>query len=144
VTSAIDTNVLIALLSGTETESDAANRSLTEAASDGALVICPAVYAELMATPGLDEEELNTFLEDTDVEVDWGMRAETWKAAGRAFRSYARRRRKQKGDDGPRRILADFLIGAHASAEANRVLTLDPQLYKANFEALEVIVPRPA
>jgi predicted nucleic acid-binding protein len=144
VTSAIDTNVLIALLSGTETESDAASRALAGAASDGALVICPAVYAELMATPGLDEEELDTFLKDTDVAVDWTMSSEIWRVAGRAFRSYAGRRRKQKGDDGPRRILSDFLIGAHASAEANRVLTLDPQLYKANFEALEVVVPQPA
>ncbi len=141
MTSAIDTNILIALLAGTEVEAEAAQQALSDAASSGAVVICGAVYAELMAAPGLSWKELDTFLEETDIDVDWLLGEVAWRSAGTAYRGYAERRRKQKGDEGPRRILADFLIGAHATASANRLLTLDPQLFRANFGALELVVP---
>ena len=57
--------------------------------------------------------------------------------AGRAFQAYAEWRRKQR-DRGARRILADFLIGAHASANGYRLLTLDDGLYRAAFPALAI------
>lgn len=141
MTSAVDTNILIALLAGTEVEAEAAQQALSDAASSGAVVICGAVYAELIAAPGLSEKELDTFLEETDIGVDWLLGEVAWRSAGNAYRGYAERRRKQKGDEGPRRILADFLIGAHATASADRLLTLDPQLFRANFGALELVVP---
>ncbi|CAN5726764.1 type II toxin-antitoxin system VapC family toxin [soil metagenome] len=142
MTSAVDTNVLVALLSGTEVEADIAQEALVQAASRGAVVICAAVYAELMAMPGLEAEDLDAFLKETDVVVDWSLEEAVWREAGLFYRRYAERRRSQKGDEGPRRILADFLIGAHASRSADRLLTLDPQLFKA-FE-LEVVVPERA
>lgn len=142
MTSAVDTNVLIALLAGTEAEAEAAQRALGEAAAGGAVIICGAVYAELMAAPGLSEDELDAFLNETDIDVDWSQEEALWRAAGRAYRGYAERRRKQRGDTGPRRILADFVIGAHAAGSANRLLTLDPQLFRANFGELEVVIPK--
>jgi predicted nucleic acid-binding protein len=57
--------------------------------------------------------------------------------AGRAFQAYAERRRKQR-DAGARRILADFVIGAHASANGCRLLTLDDRLYRSSFPTLAV------
>lgn len=138
---ALDTNVLVGLLAGKEDETQVAQRALAEAASKGPLILCPAVYAELMAMPGLSEEELDNFLEETDLIVDWALAPEVWRSAGRAYSAYASRRRKQKGDKGPRRILADFLIGAHADLIAGKLLTLDPKLYQANFTELEVVVP---
>lgn len=100
MTSAVDANVVVALLAGTEVETAIAQRALADAASRGAVVICAAVYAELMAMPGLAEDELDAFLEETDVGVDWSLGAAVWQDAGRAYRSYAERRRKQKGDEG--------------------------------------------
>ena len=141
MTSAVDTNILVALFSGTEVEAETARQVLTEAAGRGAIVICGAVYAELLASPGLSEAELDTFLEETEVVVDWSLAQDIWRVAGRAYLGYAERRRKQKGDPGPRRILADFLIGAHALTNTNRLLTLDAQLYRANFGGLELVVP---
>jgi len=41
-------------------------------------------------------------------------------------------------DSGGRRILADFLIGAHAQTENYRLLTLDERLYKAAFPTLTI------
>lgn len=141
MTSAVDTNVLIALLAGTGAETEAAQRALSEAAARGAVLICGAVYAELLATPGLTAAELDAFLAEADLEVAWSLDKAVWQAAGQAYGGYAGRRRGQKGDPGPRRILADFLIGAHAAASADRLLTLDPQLYRSNFRALELVVP---
>lgn len=141
--SAVDTNVVVALLAGTEAEAAAAERALTDASKRGVVVICGAVYAELMALPGLGEGGLDSFLQETQITVDWALEREVWQQAGRAYLAYAEQRRRQKGDPGPRRILADFLIGAHASLAAGRLLTLDPQLFRANFGGLELIVPEP-
>ncbi|MGZ4890608.1 MAG: hypothetical protein ACXWBH_15610 [Candidatus Angelobacter sp.] len=47
--------------------------------------------------------------------------------------------KKETSDPGPRRILADFLIGAHASHRGYRLLTLDDHLYPSAFSSLTVI-----
>lgn len=141
MTSAVDTNVVVALLAGTEVETAITQKALVNAATNGSVVICAPVYAELMATPGMGEDGLYTFLEATDVGVDWSLEEAVWRNAGRAYRSYAERRRKQRGDAGPRRILADFVIRSHATASADRLLTPAPQLFRANFHGLEVVVP---
>lgn len=141
MTYAVDTNVLVALLAGTESEAETVQNALSGAAQRGVLTVSPAVYAELMAMPGLEPEELDGFLAATDIATHWTLGEEVWRAAGRAYSSYARRRRRQRGDTGPRRILADFVIGAHARHTADALLTLDPKLYRSNFEGLELIVP---
>jgi predicted nucleic acid-binding protein len=60
-----------------------------------------------------------------------------YREAGNAYQKYAERRRKQ-GTNGPRRILADFLIGAHALVSGYRLLTLDGRMYRASFPKLRV------
>jgi predicted nucleic acid-binding protein len=60
-----------------------------------------------------------------------------WRTAGRVFQSYAARRRRQR-DSGPRRMLADFLVGAHALRSGDRRLTLDSGLYKTAFPHLTI------
>jgi predicted nucleic acid-binding protein len=47
--------------------------------------------------------------------------------------------RRTHRDSGPQRILADFLIGAHASQRGYRLLTLDGHIYQAAFSSLAVI-----
>src|SRR5258708_28431698 len=66
-----------------------------------------------MAAPGRTETFVAAFFEETGIAIDWELSESVWRSAGRAFQSYAERRRKQR-DKGARRILADFLIGAHA------------------------------
>jgi hypothetical protein len=60
-----------------------------------------------------------------------------WRSAGRAFQAYAERRRKQR-DHGTRRLLADFLIGAHADIRSYRLISLDERLYRAAFPTLKI------
>jgi predicted nucleic acid-binding protein len=90
-----------------------------------------------MAMPRRNEAFLDGFLRDTGISVDWDLDESIWRAAGQAFQGYANRRRGHR-DAGPRRILADFLIGAHALQREFRFLTLDAGLYRAAFPRLEI------
>ncbi len=113
MTTAIDTNIIIALWDRDASLSSAAQIGLEAAFNRGGLVIAAPVFAELLAAPGRTEAFVDAFLEDTAIAVDWDLDEMLWRAAGRAFQRYAERRRKQR-DSGTRRILADFMIGAHA------------------------------
>jgi predicted nucleic acid-binding protein len=137
MTTAIDTNVIIALWDKDPSLSLSAQTALEAAFNRGALVVAAPVFSELMAAPGRTETFLNSFFEDTGVAVDWNLDEGVWRSAGRAFQSYAERRRKQR-DSGSRRILADFLIGAHAFTRGHRLLTLDERLYRAAFPSLTI------
>jgi hypothetical protein len=96
------------------------------------------VYAELLAGPGRTLNFLQEFIENTGISVDWEMDAAIWRAAGLAFQAYAVRRRRH-GDPGPRRILTDFIIGAHAQERGYALLTLDDQMFRTSFPDLKVI-----
>ena len=134
---AIDTNLFIALWDKDPGLSLAAQMALEATFVRGSIIIAAPVFAELMAAPGRTETFVNQFLAETSIAVDWSLEEPVWRAAGRAFQSYAERRRKQR-DAGARRILADFLIGAHALTRGYRLLTLDERLYKTAFPGLRV------
>lgn len=108
---ALDTNILSALFRG-EASAEAI-LTVLEAQPQGSLIMHGAAFSEFLAAPHIDEALAFSFLEDTGVQVDWATDEQIWLSAARAFRKYALRRRKSVGD-APRRILADFLIGAHA------------------------------
>ena len=137
MTTAIDTNVVIALWDKDATLSRAAETALETAFARGNLVVAGPVFAELIAAPGRTEKFVSSFLDETGIGVDWDLGESVWRSAGRAFQSYAERRRKQH-DSGARRILADFLIGAHAHIRSYRLLTLDERLYRAAFPTLTI------
>lgn len=137
MTTAVDTNVIIALWDRDASVSSAAQNALELAFNRGGLVVASPVFAELLAAPGRTEAFVDAFLEDTGISVDWSLDEVVWRAAGRAFQRYAERRRKQR-DPGTRRILADFLIGAHAETHGYRLLTLDERIYRPAFPKLVV------
>jgi predicted nucleic acid-binding protein len=140
MTTAIDTNVIVALWNEDEAQNLAAKKALRESQIGGSLVICGAVYAELMAAPGRNETFVDRFCEEAGIAVEWEIGEKAWRAAGTAFQSYAVRRRKQKGAEA-RRILADFLIGAHALVNGYKLLTLDARMYEASFPRLAIVEP---
>jgi predicted nucleic acid-binding protein len=137
MTTAIDTNIIVGLWDKDQSLNTAAQTALDSAFQRGGLVICPPVFAELMAAPGRSETFVNSFLEETGIAVDWDLNEAVWRSAARAFRAYAERRRKQR-DSGTRRILADFIVGAHAETRGYRLLTMDERLYRAAFPALTI------
>ncbi len=135
---AIDTNIIVALWDKDTRLSLAAQTALDSALARGGLTISAPVLAELMAAPGRSEKFIDSFLRDTNLAVDWNLDERVWRAAGRAFQKYADRRRSQSAH-GPRRILADFLIGAHAAMLDYPLLTLDDRLYRAAFPKLVLL-----
>jgi hypothetical protein len=137
MTTAIDTNVIIALWDRDDAVSTAAQSALDAALRRGALVVAAPVFAELLAAPGRDETFLDAFFRDTGITVDWNLDETVWRTAGRAFQKYTARRRRQH-DSGPRRILADFLIGAHAFERGCSLLTFDDRLYRSAFPDLRI------
>ena len=138
MTTAIDTNVIVALWDRDPALSLAAQSALDAALARGGLVVAAPVFSELMAAPERSEAFLNAFFRDTGIVLDWHLPEAVWRAAGRAFQKYAARRR-EKPSSGPRRILADFLIGAHAAAHGYCLLTLDDRLYRAAFPGLTLV-----
>lgn len=138
MTTAIDTNVLVALWNEDDALNTLARAALDAALSRGSLVISAPVFAELLAAPARNEKFLDSFCEETGISVDWELGETIWRAAGRAFQEHAGRQKKQRAA-GPRRILADFLIGAHAMRRGYRLLTLDEGLYRTAFPRLSII-----
>ena len=138
MTTAVDTNVFIALWDLDHTLSSAARALLRTALESGGLVVAAPVFAELLAFQDRDEAFLNTFFKDTGILIDWRLDEGVWRAAGRAFQAYAARRRRH-GDSGPRRILADFVIGAHAMQKGHPLLTLDDRFYRTAFPRLVIV-----
>ena len=139
MTTAVDTNVFVAFWDQASTLNSLARSGLDGALAAGSLVIAAPVYAELLAFPTRNEAFLDFFFKDTGIAVDWDIDEQIWRAAGRAFQGYASRRKKHSGAVIPRRILADFLIGAHALRRGHRLLTLDDGLYRAAFPRLSVV-----
>jgi predicted nucleic acid-binding protein len=137
MTTAIDTNVIVALWANDPALSLAAQTALEAAFRRGSLVVAAPVFAELIAAPERTEAFVSSLLEENGIVIDWNLNEPIWRAAGRAFQAYAERRRQQR-DQGTRRILADFLIGAHAQIRGYRLLSLDERLYRAAFPTLKI------
>ena len=137
MTTAIDSKVIVALWNEDEAQNLTAKKALGESQTQGRMVICGAVYAELMAAPGRTEQFIDRFCEEAGIAVEWEIGERAWRAAGAAFQGYTARRRKQKGAEA-RRILADFVIGAHALVNGYRLLTLDAGIYQASFPRLRI------
>jgi predicted nucleic acid-binding protein len=138
MTTAIDSNVLIALWNEDDTLNTLARSALDSALAAGSLVIAAPVFAELLAAPARSEAFVDSFCRETGISVDWDLNEAIWRTAGRSFQRYVARREKRHGSV-PRRILADFLIGAHALQKRFHLLTLDDHLYRAAFPRLSIV-----
>jgi predicted nucleic acid-binding protein len=138
MTTSIDTNIIVALWLSADPLNHVATRLLTQARSQGNLVILAPVYAELMSDPNRDEVALDEFLQDTGITVDWILDESAWREAGRANCGYVQRRRLGRGTMA-RHILTDFLIGAHALIRGYNLLTFDQRLYAAAFPKLTIV-----
>src|SRR5260370_31490103 len=125
---AIDTNVISALWTG-EPSAEKLAAILARAGRAGALTIAAPAYAELLAYPGATPEFVDGFLASTGVLTDFRLDEAIWREAGLRFVNYAARRRSSRAG-APRRLLADFIIGAHDLLPAVRLLTWEVPLSK--------------
>lgn len=128
---AIDTNILLDVLADDPRYSEASASLIEQAAEAGALIICEIVYAEL--TPRFPSQmQLDSVLKKLGIEIASTTKA-TLHLAGQQWRKY-------RASGGPRtRILADFLIGAHGTLQADRLLTRDRGFYRRYFPELNLM-----
>jgi predicted nucleic acid-binding protein len=133
---ALDTNILSALWSRESTVPRIIEH-LASAKSEGALLVCPAVYSESLAHPAISEADVQNFFDSTGILIDLPMREEVWHMAGVRYGLYAARRRRAVAQQA-RRIVADYIIGAHALLQADRLMTLDPATYRRDFPELSL------
>lgn len=134
---AVDTNVISALWSN-EPAAAGTKELLSSARQEGGLVICAPVYAELLAYPGATRGFVETFLRDTDIEIYTDLPLELWTRVGETFSTYAERRRKDRAGH-PKRLLVDFVVGAHALLLADCLLTLDANRYRTAYPELRLV-----
>lgn len=133
---AIDTNILLDILVPNENSYEASADALQDAAGEGSLVVSDVVYAEL-CIHFESQRECDAFLESNEIRVQTLARGAHF-FASRAWRIYRRQGGKRT------RILADFLIGAHAQKQATRLLSRDRGFYRKLFPSLELHDPSQA
>ncbi|MGA2168504.1 MAG: PIN domain-containing protein [Terracidiphilus sp.] len=136
-TVSLDTNVVIALLNQDQGLNESARDAIERSRKSSRLVVSGPVYAELLGLPARTQPALDAFFSVGGIELDWRFEEDVWRAAGIAFQSYVQRRVESTGLL-PRRILTDFLIGAHASVRGYSLLTLDRRLYEASFPGIRI------
>ena len=128
--SAVDSSIILDVLTGNPEFADSSETLLRRAMTEGKLVIGECVLAEIM--PAFkDDKTLKEFLADWQIEFVPSSR-DSAILAGRHFARYLSR----GGRTG--RIVADFLIGAHAMLHADRLLARDRGYLRDYFTRLTV------
>ncbi len=129
---AADSNVLLDFFSDDE-HAEASAAQLRRCFEQGPVIACDVVWAEVGAwfpRPA----DASAALEDLGVTFS-AIDAATALIAGAGWRTYRKR-------GGPRsRLVADFLIGAHAMHQADRLLTRDRGFYRTYFKRLKILDP---
>jgi len=131
---AIDTNILIDVLEADPEFGEISCEALMQASNEGGLLACDVVWAELFTLYHEQEEALREKLSMMQIEFS-PLTQETSEIAARYWHEY----RKRAGDR--RRIAADFLIGAHAMVQCDRLLSRDRGFYRDYFSSLNLVDP---
>ena len=130
---AVDTTVLIDVLTGDERHGARSADALRDAAVMGRLVACDIVWAEVTSWYA-DRSAIEGALQTLGITFD-PMDADAATAAGQAWARY-------RTAGGPReRSVADFLVGAHALTQADRLLTRDRGFFRRYFGDLAIVDP---
>lgn len=127
----VDTNVLLDVLGADVEFGERSRAAMERCAAEGVLVLNPVIYAEVSVFIETIEE-LNELLPPSLFRRD----AIPWAAsflAGKAYQRYRRRKGARK------RMLADFLIGAHAAVERFSILSRDTGY--ARYFDVEILDP---
>ncbi|MDD5558687.1 type II toxin-antitoxin system VapC family toxin [Candidatus Methylomirabilis sp.] len=130
---AVDTSVLLDVFGPDPIFGLRSGKAIRVCLAEGSLVACEVVWAEIAS-----------FFPSTNVAQDVLSRLEvefnpielkTALLASRVWKTYRSRGGQRE------RMVADFLIGAHALSQADRLLTRDRGFYRTYFSRLRVLDP---
>jgi predicted nucleic acid-binding protein len=133
---AVDSNILIDVYKGDGLFAPGSASSLREASLKGVTIVCDIVYAEVCAA-FITQAQCDEFLEGLEIQVD-SLDPKSCFLASRAWISYLRSGGKRL------RILPDFLVAAHASNQADLLLSRDRGFFGSHFPKLRVVDPSKA
>ena len=130
---AVDSNVLLDIFGADPTFGSLSKQAAREAIARGRLVACEVVWAEVAGffpTPIAAREAMDCLGVDFDA-----ITVEAALEASRAWKAF----RQQGGERA--RVVADFLIGAHALCQADQLLSRDRGFYRSYFKRLTILDP---
>lgn len=129
---ALDSSVIWLLLKQ-QSGWEAWREALSNAALEGQLLMCPITFAECsMGFPNW-QSALDAF-QMLQISFD-PLLPDTAHLAGTVFTSYRKR-------GGPREhLIPDFIIGAHALCQADRLAAVDRGFYRSYFNELAILSP---
>jgi predicted nucleic acid-binding protein len=134
---AVDSSIIIDVIYDDPVFGEASGIALSEAVDSDDVVICDAAFAEICSYSEPIEPLLETLSRS-------GIRfsALTEQSAIRAG-IMQQRFRKRGGGVGNKRIISDFLVGAHALLQCNALITRDKGFFRDYFKGLKIINPAP-
>ena len=124
---AVESLVLLDVLLDDPQHASQSISALRQAATEGSLIICETVLAEIV--PTLSASDLPQFLSDWSLGFVPSSQAGAT-LAGEMFSAYLKRGGKRG------RVVPDFLIAAHAQVHAQRLLARDRGYYRDYFTQL--------
>lgn len=131
---AVDSSVLLDILTADPQFADPSGACVEQALSVGEVVICDAVVAEVQGMLDTRETAL-------DALAEFGIRYLPTSETAAVRAGHMQRRFRDRG--GRReRVVADFLIGAHALLQCQGLITRDAGFFRDYFKGLKVIVPK--
>jgi predicted nucleic acid-binding protein len=130
---AIDTNVLIDIFGSDSKFGHLSANALRQSLREGVVYACEITWVET-ASLFPTEEAFIKAMDALGVEFSH-ITAKTALKASHAWRNYRKNGGKRN------RVVADFLIGAHALDQCDRLLTRDRGFYRSYFRELKILDP---